>query len=92
MSRGNFLYQRTGKGLHNMTVLLKEPGNPLKNAGDPLFFLCLTNKNAALWEVIGNHLVLAPFREERRRNEGNVIKNLYLSHGLWRFNYMVGKS
>jgi len=64
-----------------MTVLLKEPGNTLKNAGDPLFFPRLTNKYTPFGKVVCNRLVLAPFREEGRRNEGNIIKPCF-SHGF----------
>lgn len=57
-----------------MPVLMQPLRYLLKNASDPLFFVCLTNKNAAFGEVVSDPLVFALPGEEGSRHEGNIIQ------------------
>ena len=47
-----------------MAVLSEKRCHALKYVADPLFLVCLTNKNAAYGGVVGNRLVLAPAGKE----------------------------
>ena len=58
-----------------MTVLLKEPGNILKNAGNPLFFLRLTNKHTPFGKVVGNRLILAFFRKKAEAGTKAILSS-----------------
>lgn len=57
-----------------MTPLPEVVCYALKNRGDPLFPVCLTDEHAASGEVIGNRLVPAFAGKKRGGNQGYVVK------------------